>query len=407
MVETLPAQIVLGIYLGVLTGIIPALVSWTLGFLFKYFTGVSAPGVAVAIIGTALAGVSGGLTGLLDPAIAETWVGITALLVVLMACLWAHDQGDEMGEVFPRRVTLKSLRERTLSTDAIERVGRFGQVRITVAGEVGDIEGYPPLPDAVRAAIREDDWTFPADLPVSELETRLVDQLLTEYDLADATVSVDRRGEATVAAAPASGALSRRVPPGKRAVSFSTLVPTGLARGDEVVVSLPDRELSGSVVSAKTDGEAPEPAGARAGDAEENDGTESAPPERRAPTATGGEGRLTIAVGPRDARALLGVERAEVRVRARGTRREYELIGLLKRAGSQFRRMTVVAGSHLDGRTLAEARDGDDRGVAVLAIRRPNQRLVAPGGETRLGAGDELIVAGSRGALRSFEEAVA
>lgn len=406
MVEALPAQVVLGIYLGVVTGIIPALVSWSLGFLFKYFAGVSAPGVAVAIIGTALAGVSGGLTGLLDPAITETWVGITALLVVLMACLWAHNQGDRMGEEFPRRVTLKSLRDRTLSAEAIERVGRFGQVRITVADEVGDIEGYPPLPDAVRAAIREDDWTFPADLPVSELETRLVDRLLTEYDLADATVSLDRRGEATVAAAPASGALSRRVPPGRRAVSFSTLVPTGLARGDEVVVSLADRELSGSVVSAKTDGDAPEPAGVRDDEAE-SDGTEPAPPQRRAPTATGGEGRLTIAVGARDARALLGVESAETRVRARGTRREYELIGLLKRAGCQFRRMTVDPESRFDGRALADARAGDDHGVAVLAIRRPNQRHVAPGDDTRLAAGDELIVAGPRGALRSFEEVIA
>ncbi len=42
----LPVEVVLGVYLGLLTGIIPALVAWSLGFLFKYFTGVSVPALA-------------------------------------------------------------------------------------------------------------------------------------------------------------------------------------------------------------------------------------------------------------------------------------------------------------------------------------------------------------------------
>jgi len=47
---SLPAEILLGIYLGVLVGIIPALVAWGLGFSFKYITGVTLPGFGVTIL---------------------------------------------------------------------------------------------------------------------------------------------------------------------------------------------------------------------------------------------------------------------------------------------------------------------------------------------------------------------
>ena len=58
MTQPLPLEILFGIYLGVLTGMFPALVSWGLGFLFKYVTGVSIPAFGVVVLALALAGIS-------------------------------------------------------------------------------------------------------------------------------------------------------------------------------------------------------------------------------------------------------------------------------------------------------------------------------------------------------------
>ena len=57
---SLPFEVLFGIYLGLLTGIVPALVAWALGFGFKYFTGVSIPGFGVVVLALAIAGASGG-----------------------------------------------------------------------------------------------------------------------------------------------------------------------------------------------------------------------------------------------------------------------------------------------------------------------------------------------------------
>ena len=419
MVEAILLQVLLGIYLGVLTGIIPALIAWTLAFIFKYVTDVTVPGFGVVVLGAALAGISGGLMGLLDPAIADSWVGITALLVVLMMTLWAHNKGDQLGATFPRRITLAAIRERTLSTDVVERVGGFGQVRVRIVGPVEDIDGYPPLSPSVRADLRNGSWTFPAVLTIPELEERLAERLASEYDLADVSVSVNAKGQATVAGAPAPGGLSRSVPTGTRAVSVSTLIPTGTARGDEVSISLPGGEVTGSVVSVfqgnsttKEEEPNPRPSAAEGGETDEPVDLDTplevgTPLEgTRVRTSGGGEERLTVALSPRAATRLLAVESVPVTVLARGKRREYELVTLLKQAGVGFRTVTVPGESVLDGIRLADAQLRDTYGVAVFAIRRGKERIIAPDGATGLASGDELIVAGPAAALSAFTEAI-
>jgi len=67
------------------------------------------------------------------------------------------------------------------------------------------MEGYPPLPTETRRSILDGDWTFPADLPLAELEERFAERLQTELDLADVTVRIDEQARATVAAAAADG----------------------------------------------------------------------------------------------------------------------------------------------------------------------------------------------------------
>lgn len=427
---SLPVEIVFGIYLGIITGILPALVSGVLGFVFKYVTGVTIPGLGVVVLALAIAGINGGLLALNDETIRSSERApaiLTAIVVILMISLYAHAQGDKLGATVPKRLSLQQLRDRTLSTDVVELVGGRGRVTVDVAGEVNDMEGYPPLPAETRRAIVDGEWTFPADLPLVELEDRFAERLRTELDLADVAVRIDERANATVAAAPPTGALSKRVPQGKRAVSVPALVPTGIARGDVVRVLASDLSVDGTVLAARTSGK-PEPGASKSAtdpgeaggdplgtertDAEprgdgdpRTDGGEApaAPPAASAPTTTGGEGRVTVAVDRSEASALLRAGRGRVLVLSRGTRREYELTTLLRRAGKRFRKVSVVPGGPLDGHTIGEVGVREAYDVAVLAARHDSW-TIAPSGSQLLSAEDELFVVGSRDALDRFAE---
>lgn len=186
-------DIVVGLYVGVLAGLFPGLVAFSLAYSFKYLTDVTIPGFGVVVLAGALAGVSGGLMGILDPALTGSWTGITAILVILMISLWAHAQGDKMAAETPRRPTLRALRETRLSSDLVDVVDGLGQVRIRPLGVVEDLEGYPPLSEATRREIEEGTWRFPTHLSVQELESALEERLADEHDLAEVAVTSTAR----------------------------------------------------------------------------------------------------------------------------------------------------------------------------------------------------------------------
>ncbi|WP_251328031.1 potassium channel family protein [Haloplanus pelagicus] len=406
-----PVEVLFGIYVGVLTGIVPALVSWAFGFVFKYVTGVTVPAFGVVVLAVAIAGVNGGLLALNDPTFtrSENQVRLTvAVVVVLMISLYAHNAGDKMGVSFPRKLSLRKLTERTLSTDVVELVGGRGEVRVTVSGDVGDMEGYPPIPADLRREIREWRASFPADVPVVELETRVTDRLRTEFDLADVSVTLDERARATVSAAPPLGGLSKRIPTGKRGVSVRTLLPTGTARGDEVSLVTPDRTYRGTVVSLRSDRAREAVAtAARPGTPADASDAETAPPTPAVPVADGGEGRLTVAVDAGGAESLLGSAVTRLAVQSRGTRREYELLSLLRQAGNRIGKVTLRDGAPVAATTIGDAALRDAYGVTVLAVRHEGHWQFAPRGSQALAAGDDLFVVGTFDALSAFREAVA
>lgn len=399
----LPVEIVFGLYLGLVAGVVPTLLSGLVAFGFRYLTGVTVPGFGVATLAVAVAGINGGLLGLLDPSVSRSPRLVVALLVVLMLSFYAHSQGDRLGATLPRRAPFRSLGRRTLSADVIEMVEGQGKVTIRPTGAVGDVEGYPPLPADLRARIGAGRWEFPADLPVGELERRLAERLRADHDLADVQVSIDERGRATVAAAPPAGGLSRRVPPGRRAVSVPALLPTGIARNDVVSVPTAGGRVEGPVLGAATTDAAPVPTTGSDPDPDPTDGDAATPPT--APTTTGGEGRLTLAVRPGEVAPTLAGGAGGVRVLSRGVRREFELLGLLRRTGRRVRRLTVAADDPLSGRSVGALRDDDAGPVTVLGLRRRagdetgGGWRVAPEPGLALAAGDELFVAGTRQAL--------
>ncbi|WP_226481062.1 potassium transporter TrkA [Natrinema amylolyticum] len=413
-------EVLLGLYLGLLTGIVPAFVAGSLGFLVRYFTGVTLPGFGVVVLALSIASVQGGLLGLVEPTIAQSPRLLVAVLIVLMLALYAHSQGDKLGAELPRRLSFTRLRQRTLSADVVELVGSVGQVTVRPTGEVRDMEGYPPLSPDLRESLKAGSWQLPADLPLSELEARLEERLRTDHDLADVDVAIDEQARATIVAAPPSGSLSRRVPAGQRAVSIATLVPTGVDRGDEVTVRAGERSITGTVLSARSDID-DERAAAAASDTPDEavatDGGEDTEPAIADPkpntSTAGGPGRVTVAVARRDVKPILEVESPRLVVRSRGTSREFEALALVKREGYAIRRFTVGA-TGADETAGLETTESPAN-VTVLAVRRHGSEtsgrrhgwVFGPGIERRLEAGDEAFVAGPDDATEAFAEAIA
>ncbi|WP_049922459.1 TrkA C-terminal domain-containing protein [Halopiger djelfimassiliensis] len=409
----LPVEILLGLYLGLLTGIVPAFVAGSLGFLVRYFTGVTLPGFGVVVLALSIASIQGGLLGLVEPTIAQSPRLLVAVLVVLMLALYAHNQGDKLGAELPHRLSLTAIRQRTLSADVVELVGSMGQVTVRPTGEVRDMEGYPPLSSELRNTLKDGSWRLPADLPLSELEARLEERLRTDHDLTDVDVTIDERASATIAAAPPTGILSQRVPERTHAVSLTTLVPTGLARGDAVAIRTAGRSITGTVLSARSESDgdgnetvapavAPEPTAADGG--ETDPVVPAAKPSR---TTAGGPGRVTVAVPRWDVKSLLEADRPRLIVRSRGTSREFEAFALVKQAGYVIRRLTVGSAEPVDETVAAD--------VTILATRHQTSEtgsrrhgwVFAPDIERRLEPGDEVFVAGPEESVETFAGEIA
>lgn len=319
---SLPVEVLRGLYLGILTGVLPALLAFGFGFGFRYVTGITIPAFAVVVLSLALAGVNGGLLALVDPTITQSANSValmTAVIVVLMLSLYTHSLGDALGQRVPHRISLRRLSARTVSTDVVELVGGFGQVAVEVVGEVRDMEGYPPLADDLRDRLSTVEWRFPADLPIGELESRMAERYRSEFDLQAVDVTIDERGRAIVVAAPPSSGVSGRLETGTRAVSLDALVPTGVARGDTATVFAGGRAVDAVIVSARSDGgPAPERPAPEAPEEAADEPPAEPPRPSAAPTTAGGRGRVTVAVEPGDAQELLAAETAAVVVTSRG-----------------------------------------------------------------------------------------
>ena len=390
-------QIGLGIYLGILTGMFTALLVFGLAFSFQYIAGIAFPAATGLMIGLGAAGLQGGLFRLMrDPVMLQSPVIITALLIVMLISGYAQKRGVDLAKaVPPKTVIFSGLRRRGLSRDVVKRLGRFGQVMITVPGEVGDMEGYPPLADEIRDAIGSGTWQFPADLPLAELEARLREQLLIEFHLDDAAVSISPRGEAKISAAPPARGLSRRVPVDRHAVTLEAMVPTGAAYGDRARVSFSEEELEGMIVSVtppevKEKFHAPPP-----------------PVLPLAQTAGGGEGRLALAVDPEAVESTVDANPDQFIILPRGKNREYELISLLRQQGNAFRKLRVKPDGPFTGKRMGSLGLRRRFGVDVLAIKQVDTWSFAPRSDTRLFGGNDLFVTGPDRSIADLEEAMA
>lgn len=106
-------------------------------------------------------------------------------------------------------------------------------------------------------------------------------------------------------------------------------------------------------------------------------------------------------------RAEAGLRHFFVRVfRGKGTLAVHDYSGLLQIGGDySVGELQAQSGDWLAGRTLADVRPRDE-GVVVLGIEREGEYRGAPDGESRIEAGDTLVVYGRAGALRSLDDRV-
>ncbi len=408
---TLPTDILLGLYLGALVGIIPALGVWAASFGFRYTQTLSLPRPGAIILGLALAGLTGLLLAVVGESVVESAgvIRITlATLVVVGLSMYAHARGDRMAATFPRELSVANITGSSIAKEKAALTDDGEEVRIRIVGEIGDVDGYPSMSETLRAEIRNAEIELPVDLRLDELERRVADRLELTYDLASVSVDIDERGRARVDAAPPFSGLSKRVGKGRHAVTVSGIVPTGIARGDEVTVITPSAQVRGTVISAET---AAEDARGVKPDIEPRSTDEPAegeePSRVRTPTTAGGEGEVTVAVTRTDVQPLLRAAETKIVVESRDLDREYEVVSMLRRVGHQIQRIAVRSGSELDGNTVGTAGIRENYDVAVLAVRKREGWLIAPSGETTLEAGDELFAAGTRTNLDGFASTVA
>jgi len=150
---------------------------------------------ASVALGVALAALNGYFVGVLEPGLVRTQLPrlATGTLVVAILTVSAASQGERVASELPFGAGRPTQRNRSLAAAAIDSVDAMGQVTVRTTGRIRDMDGYQSLSPDVRQALEADAWRFPADLPLSALETRLETRLRTEYELAAVAVSIDRR----------------------------------------------------------------------------------------------------------------------------------------------------------------------------------------------------------------------
>jgi len=333
-------EVTLGISLGVLFGVVPAIGAAMLGAASEYWPeyGVSrALATAVALLATALlaAGV-----GVVELATAQAPRLLGGALAAALLALYGYSRGATLAADLPRDVRLPVERGRPLSAAAVDGVDAVGQVTIRPSGEIGTVDGYPPVSNDLAEHLSARRWRLPVDLPLGELEARIESRLRTEYDLAAVSASVDPRGRVTVAAAPPSAGVAGRVPDGCRAVSVSSRVPDELQPGDEVLLDAGAVAVNATVL-----------------------GTSAGPGAGPGVTDEATEDRVTVAVPTENADDVLHAADVRIAVRSRETRADFRALALLERAGQSVRVET------LDATDAESLRSADD--VDVFASRPP------------------------------------
>jgi len=249
----------------------------------------------------------------------------------------------------------------------VQSVGRA--IAVELPEDIGDIEGYDPVSDGVKAELAGKPLVFPRRLTVEQLRERVTARLKDDYDVGYVDVELDEEGTVSYLA------LGRRVagigptlPPGTAAVAARADPPYAASSGDLVQVWSAADGTKTRVATAELRG--------THGDA------------------------VTLVVDDADAEAVAGGEfRLATLPREPGA--DHQFAALLRGADETMTVVEVAAGSDLDGATV-----GDAAGV-VVAVRSNGSVDSIPDRSRALAAGDTVYAVVRPDAARRLEVAAA
>ncbi|SEW21666.1 TrkA C-terminal domain-containing protein [Natrinema salifodinae] len=359
-------------------------------FTYRWYSGTEIPeGVAVlagvTIVAlwlntqTALQEAIIGDTGLTEPGTAVYTVA------AFVASAVAADGGRRLGNYLARDVfAVASPRSIAEVGQLVRSAGRV--VAVELPDQIGDIDGYDPVDDAVKEELAGQTLLFPRRLAGDELRERLVARL--ERDFGVGHVDVDLAADGTVdyfAVGSRPAGIGPTLAPGTVAVALEADPAADASPGDAVQIWTRDGEGDGS-----------------------GGGT--------ARRVAGGELRgtaadvATVALDAEDARDL-DPEREYRLVTLPGSPdAERDLVSLLRTVDETVTTVTVGSDDPLAGLPI------DALPVLVVALERGGESgaasddgddsLALPAGDVRLAAGDVAYVLGRPDALRRVTERI-
>lgn len=257
--------------------------------------------------------------------------------------------GRRVGDTFGRDVL--DAENRTSVDEEVSRLGRtVGRVTVVdLPEEVGDVAGYDPVSERTRDAIAGSQFVFPRNLTVEELDRRVRTRLKTDFGVG--TVDLELADDGTVehlAVGSRAAGIGPTLPPATNAVALRADPAHAASTGDIVQVWEADpmrrvvtgelRGVAGDVVTLAVD----------AAD------TPKVDPARTYRL-------VTLPVEDRPAR---------------------EFASLLRTTDESYARVTVAAGSPLDGMPVG-ALDllvvGIESGAGETVTLPPRERVLEPG----------------------------
>lgn len=304
-----------------------------------------------------------GSTGPLEPLVVA--FNLAAFAVAGALVVPGVRGGDRLGVL-----VLGATDTRELASDVggfVQSVGRA--IAVDLPDDIGDIEGYDPVADEVKAELAGKTLVFPRRLTVEQLRERVSGRLKDDYDVGYVDVELD--GDGTVSYL----ALGRRVaglgptlPPGTAAVAAHADPPNAASSGDLVQVWSVADGARDRVATAELRGVH--------GDA------------------------VTLAVDEPDAEAVAG-GRFRLATLPREPGADHQFAALLRDADETMTVVTVAPDSDLDGATVADA-----AGV-VVAVRSADGVDAIPDHSRALDAGDAVYAVVRPDAARRLEGAAA
>ncbi|SEL95066.1 FUSC family protein [Haloferax larsenii] len=291
-----------------------------------------------------------------------------------------------------------------LDADVSRLVRTVGRVTtVTLPEDIDDIEAYDPVPETVKAQLREKTLLFPRRLSVPELRDRLVSRIKDDHGVGHVDVEIADDGTVSYLALGSRAAgLGPTLGPGTVAIAIRGDPGPGAAAGDPVQVwAVPDSDDDEAVTEAEsaTDGAGESPTVSASADSETAD-AEPEGPNRVAFGELRGvtDGVSTVALDEVDAERLSGADSYHLVTLPASPHVDREFASLLRTADETMAVVTVGEGSELDGGTVA------DVDTTVVAIRTPNRPVEAiPARGREVASGEMLYVVGRPELLRQVE----